>query len=45
MFIVKLKRIQFGPLTVRKLPIGAVRPLEKAEMDRLNRLMANEEGA
>jgi len=35
--VVKLRRIRFGPLTIRKLPLGAVRPLEKAEMDRLRR--------
>jgi len=42
--IVKLRRVQFGPLTTRKLPIGAVRPLEKAEMDRLTRLMSIQGG-
>jgi 23S rRNA pseudouridine2605 synthase len=35
--VVKLRRVRFGPLTIRKLPLGAVRPLEKAEMDRLRR--------
>ncbi|MCH7548591.1 MAG: rRNA pseudouridine synthase [Candidatus Krumholzibacteriota bacterium] len=36
--VVKLKRIKFGPISVRGLPLGAVRPLEKSEMERLNRL-------
>ena len=35
--VVKLRRVRFGPLTIRNLPLGAVRPLEKAEMDRLRR--------
>jgi pseudouridine synthase len=33
--IVKLRRVSFGPLTIRKLPLGAVRPLRKAEMEQL----------
>jgi pseudouridine synthase len=35
--VVKLRRVRFGPLTIHGLPLGAVRPLEKAEMDRLRR--------
>lgn len=37
--VVKLRRVRFGPLTIRKLPLGAVRPLEKREMERLERVM------
>jgi pseudouridine synthase len=37
--VVKLRRVRFGPLTVRGLPLGAVRPLEKAEMEGLRRLV------
>jgi pseudouridine synthase len=33
--VVRLKRVQFGPITVRKLPLGAVRPLERKEIERL----------
>ena len=30
-----LKRVSFGPVSVRKLPLGAIRPLDKRELDRL----------
>lgn len=36
--IVQLKRVQFGPITIRKLPLGACRPLETRELEKLNRL-------
>jgi 23S rRNA pseudouridine2605 synthase len=39
--VVKLRRVRFGPLTIRALPLGAVRPLEKAEMDRLRRHLSD----
>ncbi|MFH1754176.1 MAG: pseudouridine synthase [Candidatus Latescibacterota bacterium] len=35
--VVKLKRIRFGPVTIRKLPVGAVRPLTKKEIDNLEK--------
>ncbi len=35
--VVRLKRVQFGPVTIRKLPLGAVRPLEPKEIERLRR--------
>jgi 23S rRNA pseudouridine2605 synthase len=35
--VVKLKRVSFGPISIRKLPEGAVRPLEKGELDRLKK--------
>jgi len=38
--VVKLRRVRFGPLSVRKLPLGAVRPLEKSEMERLKRVLS-----
>jgi pseudouridine synthase len=36
--VVALKRLSFGPVSVRKLPVGGVRPLEKRELDRLEAL-------
>jgi 23S rRNA pseudouridine2605 synthase len=33
--VVALKRLSFGPISVRKLPLGAVRPLERRELERL----------
>ncbi len=30
-----LKRVSFGPVSVRKLPEGAIRPLDQRELDRL----------
>jgi len=41
--VVRLKRVQFGPITVRKLPLGAVRPLEKKEIERLRRAGCQDE--
>jgi len=38
--VVKLKRVRFGPLSVRGLPLGAVRPLEPKELDKIYRLTA-----
>lgn len=35
-----LKRVSFGPVSVRKLPLGAVRPLERRELDRLDSILA-----
>lgn len=37
--VVTLRRVQFGPLTIRKLPLGAVRPLEKKELQAIARLL------
>jgi 23S rRNA pseudouridine2605 synthase len=34
--VVKLKRLSFGSLSVRTVPLGAVRPLTKKELERLN---------
>ena len=36
--VVKLRRVKFGPISVRRLPLGSVRPLEKKEMDMLTRV-------
>jgi len=36
--VVKLKRVSFGPVSIRKLPLGTVRPLESRELDRLKRI-------
>jgi 23S rRNA pseudouridine2605 synthase len=36
--IVSLKRIRFGPLTIRKLPLGAARPLSKEEIASLKKI-------
>ena len=30
-----LKRVSFGPVSVRKLPLGGIRPLDQRELDRL----------
>jgi 23S rRNA pseudouridine2605 synthase len=35
--VVKLKRLSFGPVSVRGLPVGSVRPLARAEVERLVR--------
>jgi pseudouridine synthase len=34
--IVALKRVSFGPVSVRRLPLGAVRPLQRGELERLD---------
>jgi 23S rRNA pseudouridine2605 synthase len=34
--VVALKRVSFGPVSVRKLALGAVRPLERRELARLD---------
>lgn len=33
--VTSLKRVSFGPVSVRKLPLGAVRPLTRREIERL----------
>jgi 23S rRNA pseudouridine2605 synthase len=33
--VVTLKRVSFGPVSVRRLPPGSVRPLERRELERL----------
>lgn len=38
--IVKLKRVQFGPISIRKLPMGAVRQLTSRECKMLDALMS-----
>jgi 23S rRNA pseudouridine2605 synthase len=38
LWVVELKRLSFGPVSIRKLPLGGIRPLEKRELDRLNAL-------
>lgn len=35
--VVKLKRLSFGPVSVRGLPLGSVRTLEKSELEELRR--------
>lgn len=35
--VVKLKRTDFGPISIRNLPLGSVRPLTTKELDRLYR--------
>ena len=34
--VVALKRLSFGPVSIRKLPVGGIRPLERRELDRLD---------
>jgi 23S rRNA pseudouridine2605 synthase len=36
--IVSLKRVSFGPISLWKLPVGAVRPLTRRELEKLDRL-------
>jgi pseudouridine synthase len=36
--VVKLRRLSFGPINVRKLPLGAVRPLTKKELEMLRKM-------
>jgi pseudouridine synthase len=38
LWVVDLKRLSFGPVSIRKLPLGGIRPLEKRELDRLDSL-------
>jgi 23S rRNA pseudouridine2605 synthase len=38
LWVVKLKRTNFGPISLRNLPVGSVRPLTKREVERLNSL-------
>ena len=38
LWVVALKRVSFGPVSVRKLPLGAIRPLETRELARLDAL-------
>jgi pseudouridine synthase len=37
--ITALKRVSFGPVSIRKLPLGAIRPLERRELDRLDSIL------
>ena len=41
--VVRLKRTNFGPVSVRNLPVGSVRPLTKRELERLSAITS--EGA
>ena len=38
--VVSLKRVKFGPLSVRGVPAGSVRPLEPKELERLYRVVS-----
>jgi 23S rRNA pseudouridine2605 synthase len=40
--IVKLKRTNFGPISIRSLPLGSIRPLTKSELERLHNLTKQE---
>lgn len=42
--VVKLKRVSFGPVSIRKLPLGSVRPLEKKELEQLRSAVVKEYG-
>ncbi len=42
--VVALKRLSFGPVSVRKMPVGAVRPLSKRELDRLDQAAGGSAG-
>jgi 23S rRNA pseudouridine2605 synthase len=41
--VVRLKRLSFGPVSIRKLPVGSVRPLEPSELERLEKLIGGSE--
>lgn len=43
LLVVALKRVSFGPVSVRKLPLGAVRPLERRELDRLDAITGEDD--
>lgn len=36
LWVIELKRLSFGPVSIRKLPLGGIRPLERRELDRLD---------
>jgi len=38
--VTRLARLSFGPVTIRGLPLGAVRPLEPGELRKLDELLA-----
>jgi len=38
--ITELKRVSFGPVSIRGLPLGTVRPLERRELVRLDAMLA-----
>jgi 23S rRNA pseudouridine2605 synthase len=40
--ITKLKRTNFGPISIRSLPLGSIRPLTKSELERLHNLTKQE---
>lgn len=40
--VVKLKREKFGPVSIRGVPLGAVRPLEDRELEKIDRLISTE---
>ena len=42
--VVSLKRVSFGPVSVKKLPVGAIRTLEKRELDRLEAAVGGLDG-
>lgn len=35
--VVKLKRTNFGPISIRNVPLGSIRPLTKRELEKLNK--------
>ncbi len=42
--VLSLKRVSFGPVSVRQLPLGAVRPLTKREIERLETATGGPDG-
>ena len=42
--VVDLKRVSFGPVSVRKLPVGGIRPLDQRELDRLEAAVGGLDG-
>ncbi len=39
-----LKRVSFGPVSIRKLPLGGIRPLDQRELDRLDAAVGGTSG-
>lgn len=42
--VTELKRVSFGPVSVRKLPVGGIRPLDRRELERLEAAVKGQAG-
>jgi hypothetical protein len=43
-YVTELKRVSFGPVSVRKLPLGGIRPLDRRELERLEAAVKGQAG-